>query len=109
MYRILNRYIHRESGTETMTEVRYVKLEDQEFWRTSDRHTEACTANGIVFDKKYLKLTYKEKNKYGQKEINRSHYSFIHNFCNRIRCVSIEQRAREYLFIWENVCGAGTC
>lgn len=38
MYRILNRYIHRESGAETMTEVRYVKLEDQEFWYRLDKH-----------------------------------------------------------------------
>lgn len=38
MYRILNRYIHRESGAETMTEVRYVKLEDQEFWYHLDKH-----------------------------------------------------------------------
>lgn len=53
MYRILNRYIHRESGAETVTKVRYVKLEDQEFWWASDRHTGTCTANGIVFDKKY--------------------------------------------------------
>lgn len=38
MYRILNRYIHRKSGAETMTEIRYVKLEDQEFWYRLDKH-----------------------------------------------------------------------